>query len=374
MTHLVHGLAGDDVAPDWPRLTQEDVCRVLEHFRLAPLKSIRWHSPRPLSSAAIVDTGDGALFIKRHDRRVRDVAGLSEEHRFASFLREAGLPVPRVMADARGHSVFGDARWTYEIHTLATGEDRYREAISWSPVVCPEDAFALGAMLARLHRVAARFVAPRRTAQVLMTTDDSIRADDPVASLQGQLDQRPALAAYLHRRAWQDDFARVLLPWHEAAGRPARQLPPLWAHNDWHASNLCWRTSSAGPYVSDILDFGLASPTSAMFDLATAIERNAIAWLQLDRTDDIAHADTAIALIAGYRSEDSGDRLDLPALTALLPLVHIDFALSEIEYFEVITRTPASSDVAYDAFLLGHAAWFARPSGHALLATLRDAA
>jgi len=57
-----------------------------------------------------------------------------------------------------------------------------------------------------------------------------------------------------------------------------------------------------------------------------------------------------------------------------LPLVHLDFALSEVEYFHGITRSLANADVAYGVFLLGHAQWFSTAPGQALLQALRAAA
>ena len=74
-----------------------------------------------------------------------------------------------------------------------------------------------------------------------------------------------------------------LLPWPMLLSRRLRGGPRLWAHNDWHVSNLLWDADGA---VATVLDFGLASPTSALFDLATAIERNAVAWLELERGAD----------------------------------------------------------------------------------------
>ena len=121
-----------------------------------------------------------------------------------------------------------------------------------------------------------------------------------------------------------------------------------------------------------MLDFGLAAANFALFDLATAIERNAIAWLALDSGADAAHPDIARALIEGYRRQRPLDAADIHLLADLLPLVHVDFALSEVEYFNAITHSRTSADVAYDTFLRGHAAWFGTPPGRALLQAIRD--
>jgi len=126
--------------------------------------------------------------------------------------------------------------------------------------------------------------------------------------------------------------------------------------------------------VATVLDFGLASPTSALFDLATAIERNAVAWLELERGDDAVRIDIALALLQGYREvlPLSAGRVQL--LADLLPMVHFDFALSEVEYFEGITGSTANADVAWHPFMLGHPAWFHTKAGQALLQALRAAA
>ena len=54
--------------------------------------------------------------------------------------------------------------------------------------------------------------------------------------------------------------------------------------------------------------------------------------------------------------------------------MHVDFALSEVEYFHAITHAPAHADIAWDTFLRGHAAWFRTSAGQALLQTIRTLA
>ncbi|WP_340650089.1 phosphotransferase enzyme family protein [Pseudoxanthomonas winnipegensis] len=375
-SHRVHGVGPEDAAPDWPPLRADEVDTLLSAY--LPLAAgphrITWHSPRPLSAAALVETAHGPLFVKRHHRNVRSADGLEEEHRFMAHLRDRGLPVVEVFADAHGRTAHAHGDWTYEVHRAGIGADLYRETTSWTPLTDLAQARQLGAMLARLHLAAADYTAPQRSTHLLVARDDLIRADDPIAALQAQLAQRPALAEWLRARHWQADFERHLLPWHGGLAEALRDEPRLWVHNDLHASNLLWQTQADAPQISSVLDFGLASPTGALFDLATAIERNAIAWLSLEDGLDAAHVDTALALLAGYRTVAplAPDRVRL--LADLLPLVHLDFALSEVEYFHAITHAPDNAQVAYATFLLGHADWFASAAGQALLQALRAAA
>ncbi|RXR08303.1 phosphotransferase enzyme family protein [Pseudoxanthomonas composti] len=374
--HRVHGVGQEDVAPDWPPLQSAEIEAVLAGYpQLAHgTQRIVWHSPRPLSAAALVETVQGRLFVKRHHLSVRTAACLEEEHRLIAHLRQAGIPVVEVLADAQGRTAVTHRTWTYEVHRAGRGEDVYRQTASWTPLTDTSRARAAGAMLARLHRAADGYRAPQRSTHLLVARDDLIRAEDPIAALQAQLHERPALAAWLRARDWQADFQRHLLPWHRGLAERLREVPRLWAHNDWHVSNLLWQCADDATHIASVLDFGLASPTSAMFDLATAIERNAIAWLALERGAGAVHIDTALALIDGYRQLLPLHAGALRLLADLLPLVHLDFALSEVEYFHGITRSLANADVAYEVFLLGHAQWFSTAPGQALLQALRAAA
>ncbi|MGA0585589.1 phosphotransferase enzyme family protein [Dyella sp. KRB-257] len=372
--HRVHGLAGDEIAPDWPALTGDEVHALLDAMpQLVPPRRIVWHSPRPLSAACLVQTGGGTVFVKRHHRSVRSAATLREEHDFIAHLRRAGMPLARLLADAHGDTAHAHGDWVYEVHEQADGIDLYRETISWSPPTRPAHAFAAGQMLACLHRAAQGHVAEQRSTHVLVARSELATAADPAQALAAQLHERPGLADYLRGRDWRRDLAALFAPWRHAQPALARQ-PRLWTHGDWHVSNLCWSGAGDDATITTVLDLGLAAANFALFDLATAIERNAIAWLELDSGNDAVHADIALALIAGYRRRRPLDRSDVHLLAELLPVVHVDFALSEVEYFHAATKNRRAADVAYDTFLRGHAAWFSTPPGQALLDAIRAAA
>lgn len=373
-THRVHGLAGDEIAPDWPALTEAELSGVLATMPAAGgLRRVLWHSPRPLSAAGLVETArGGTVFVKRHHVRVRGAATLAEEHALLAHLKRHGLPVVEVLADRDGRTALAHGDWTYEVHTAARGEDLYRDTMSWQPPDRLAHARTAGRMLARLHAASAGHPMTQRGTHILVARSELATAADPVATLSSQLPQRPALADYLARRDWPRDLERLFAPWRAAQPMLARQ-PRLWTHGDWHVSNLCWSGADDTAEVTCVLDFGLAACNFALFDLATAIERNAIAWLALDAGDAAARPDIARALIAGYRAERPLGADELHLLADLLPVVHVDFALSEVEYFHGITRSAHSADVAYDTFLLGHAAWFGGIPGQRLLAAIREA-
>ncbi len=370
-SHRVQGLNNDEVPADWPAIAPYEIAWLAGRFaQLRGATAAQWHSPRPLSAAALVETATGRVFVKRHHHSVRDAATLGEEHRFIAHLAAAGVPVVQVLRDHDGATAVEHDGWTYELHTPGNGEDLYRDAVSWTPLTNVAQARDAGRMLARLHQAATRYHAPQRGTHLLVARDDLIRSHDPIAALKADLDNRPGLARYLARIPWEEQLRGIVLPWHAGLAERLRDEPRLWAHNDWHVSNLLWQ----GDTVSTVLDFGLASPTSALFDLATAIERNAVAWLELERGAQAVRIDIALALLDGYRQLLPLSAARMHLLADLLPVVHLDFALSEVEYFEGVTGSTANADVAWQPFLLGHAQWFGSAEGQALLAALHAAA
>jgi Ser/Thr protein kinase RdoA (MazF antagonist) len=207
---------------------------------------------------------------------------------------------------------------------------------------------------------------------VLISGCDVITAPDPLAAVSRQLGQRPALASYLADRDWAADLARHHLP---AIRRAAPWLAPLarqWGHGDWHPSNLTWTSAASAADVAAVFDFGLANRTFAAHDLATALERTAVAWLDLTESGRAgADTDAIDALLDGYEAVRPLSPAEAAALPEVFPVVHLEYALSEIEYFAGVVKSAANADLAYDGYLIGHARWFAGPDGSAVLDHLR---
>ncbi|KAF1027228.1 MAG: Homoserine kinase [Pseudomonas sp.] len=361
-----HGLGTEPVAADWPALHERDIEQLLRDYpQLGPLQSLHWHSPRPFSAAGLITTGHATLFVKRHHQQVRQAAWLEEEHRLISHLRGQGAPVAALETNRHGATATVLGPWTYEVHHLAPGQDLYRDALSWSPFQSTQHAQSAGLALARLHQAAENYTAPRRQTQVLLANARLIEQPAPLDAI----GNTPAFATYLADKDWHAQLSALLLPWHEPLQPLLAQQAPLWTHNDWHASNLLWHADGS---VASVLDFGLADCTFALYDLATALERNSVPWLDLDSGGPArADLDSVDALLAGYRQVRPLSPQDLHTLSALLPLVHVDFALSEIAYYHNVVGSRSSADVAYYAYLLGHLRWFAGEQGQRLLNHLR---
>ncbi|NUS14654.1 MAG: phosphotransferase [Streptomyces sp.] len=348
-----HGLGTEPAEPDWPPLTDAEVTRVVGPARVV------WRSPRPLSAAAVVERGGRRLFVKRHHVTVRTLEALAEEHAFLRHLRERGAPVVEVL------DVAARDEWTYEVHSAGVGIDLYRDALSWSPFRSATHARAAGEALARLHLAAEGFDAPPRQVRPLVASFTVFASDDPWTALAEYIARRPQVADGLRHFPWREDTARVLIPLYEDLAPYLPHLTPLWTHNDWHASNLLWDTSGQ---VTTVLDVGMSDRTTAVHDLATAIERNAVQWL---RPGYPVREGDALALLGGYQSVRPLSAAESAALPDLLPLVHAEFALSELGYFHGVTRSAENTRLAYE-YYVGHAEWFGGRAGRRLRSTIRS--
>lgn len=370
---ISHGMGTEPVISDWPALTSAEVARVLRHYPGAGQpQRLEWHSPRPFSAACVMHTDAGEIFIKRHHVRVRDIAALDEEHRFVAHLHARGLPVSTALPTQDGATALADEHWTYEVFWLAPGVDLYRDAMSWTPFSSAAHARSAGRMLARLHQAAQGYDAPARAARPLISSFTIFSQEDPVRPLQAYIEQRPAIADYLAGRPWRGEVAQHLLPFHAQLKPYLDEMAPLWTHNDWHASNLLWSDATPQAEAHTVLDFGLSNRSCALHDLATAIERNIVEWLAIpQRAGELIHFDLLDAMLDGYASQLPLRARQLHALAALLPLVHAEFALAELDYFHGVTHSQQNAALAYDTYFLGHAAWFNTPEGQGLLNHLR---
>ncbi|HXH15407.1 MAG TPA: aminoglycoside phosphotransferase family protein [Sphingomonas sp.] len=368
--HRVHGMGTEMEAPTWPAITAAEAEAAIARFASAGrMVALRWHSPRPFSAATLVDTTRGAFFLKRHHHKLRSIEGLAEEHAFIAHLRAAGTPVPEVMLAADGMSAIAVGDWTYELHRKGQGVDRYRDRLSWTPFLSRSHARAAGAALARLHSASASFAAPARKPRPLVASFTILPATDPMAAAEAYVAARPALAGSLTDRAWQSDLARLFAASGDGLPAALAGQPSLWTQNDWHPSNLLWADDGT---VATAFDFGLADRTCAVHDIATAIERSCVRWLDLGQDAAIGDARAAVDLLTGYATVLPLSRTDIATIVRLLPLVHVEFALSEVDYFSGVVADPVSAALAWDDYLIGHGDWFITAPGQNFLRRIDD--
>ncbi len=371
-----HGLDGSPVVPDWPPLTHEEVRSVLASYDELPAPfTLLSASPRPFSSASVVGTRSGRVFVKRHARVVRDGTGLREEHRFMEYLRRRSAPVPRVLITNSGESAVDSGGWTYEVHEAACGMDLYEDAISWTPFCSRHHAQSAGEMLARLHRAALGYDAPARPARQLIAGFSIFSVRDPAMGMSHYTAERPALRDYLAQRNCTEESLCLLAPFHRELLPLLPDLAPLWTHNDLHASNLFWNEQGLDARATAVIDFGLCDRTNAVHDLAHAIERNFVEWLVLvnnpARPECVPiHLDHLRGFLDGYESVRPLSRTEGLALAPMTALCHAEFALSETDYFLSVLHSEAKASMACEGYLVSHARWW-RGAGSPLLEALR---
>jgi len=378
VTAKAHGMDGSLVEPDWPPLTLGEVRALLGQFPGCeePLEILSV-SPRPFSAASVVATCKGRVFIKRHHRSVRDREGLLEEHRFLAHLLNAGAPVPRVYATDSGETAIETGEWSYEAHEVPEGVDLYEDALSWTPFRTAAHAHSAGQALARLHLASEGFSAPRRKPRPLVAGFTIFAAGDPGTELDRYLAARPALAEDPDARSGGEQALKLLGPFHAQLLPLLPALPPLWTHNDLHASNLLWSDAGDDARATAIIDFGLADRTNAVHDLAQAIERNIVEWLALvedsAHPDDVpVHLDHLHALLYGYESLRPLSDEEAAALAPMTALCHAEFALTEADYFLGVLHSAEKARLASIDYLVGHARWFHSRGGRKLLDALRQ--
>jgi Ser/Thr protein kinase RdoA (MazF antagonist) len=375
-TATVHGMSKARVQPDWPALALDEVRALLRQFQDCgePI-AILTTSPRPFSAASVVSTHSGPVFVKRHHRLVRDREGLLEEHRFLAHLYGHGAPVPRLFSSITGETAIAIGDWTYEVHEAPTGVDIYEDALSWTPFLCRAHAGSAGQALARLHRAAESFAAPPRPPRPLVASFTIFADADPAAGLTRYLQAHPALAQDALMQRCGAAALELLRPYHARLQPLLPQLPPLWTHNDLHASNILWSHAGPSAQAQTIIDFGLADRTSAVHDIAHAIERNIVEWLEIDqdsaRIDNVPiHLDHLLALLDGYTSVRPLSDAELSALAPMAALCHAEFALTEADYFAGVLRSEENRRVCVEDYLLARARWMCGPGGDKLLHAL----
>jgi Ser/Thr protein kinase RdoA (MazF antagonist) len=203
---------------------------------------------------------------------------------------------------------------------------------------------------------------------VLTNSTAIVASADPLTALARLVAARPGLARAVAQRSLAEDFSRYHLRAIEKASPLLRALAPQWGHEDWHASNLTWSSTGPKAVVAGVLDLGLANRTFAVHDLAVALERSTVDWLDLAGFGHIAaNLEAVDALLAGYEEVQPLDKHEWAALVAVLPVVHLEYALSEVEYFAEVVRSQVNADLAYDGYFVGHTRWFEEAAGSVVI-------
>ncbi|WP_179997507.1 phosphotransferase enzyme family protein [Acinetobacter sp. YH16050] len=376
ITHdLGHGMGNDWEYKDWAHLTVSELHNLQPYYPcLQGGIQILWCSPRPFSSAAVIEVtqdavstdkiGSRSYFIKRSHRSFRNAQDILQEHAFLRHLASKNIPVATLIASNYGLTALEMGDWTYEVYEKAAGFDLYVDQQSWTPFFYTEHAAKVGSLLAKLHVAMQDFPELHgRSARYLVSNQQLLESENIVTAIQQRIQNSPELSRYFADKNLDAVFLERVSQTHHKIKHILQQTTKIWTHNDLHASNLFWSAQSADANITAVIDFGLSDRNSALYDLAVTIERNFIDWLALEHTLQINIDEAGLsAFLQAYFAEIHPQQ-DFSILPELLKIVHLDFAFSELEYFVGITQNLKHADAAYYDWIVGHVNWFFAEQG-----------
>jgi Ser/Thr protein kinase RdoA (MazF antagonist) len=342
-------------------LTEDEAARVLGLFPEAGrFAGFVAHSSRPLSSAALTRTDRGEVFLKRRPRRSRTEDMLAQEHAFVERLRSRGVSAPAPLRTTDGGTFVADGGFLYEAQPCAEGEDLYAGRHTWQPFLSVEHAESVGRELRRIREAAEGF-APAAPADPGIQSGRFRLAGEGLEGVRRRIGAHPGLAGLLESRTVRLD---VLEPFLSRVGPWLRRARRHMAHGDPQANNFFFRDGS----VASVIDFHLCAVNPPLFDLAVALDRNGLMWLDiLAGRDDAVDWGGIEALLRGYGPLDAEEREVLPDLMAV---VQLDFSLELAEYYLELEGSVERAAWCLEAFLVGHTAWHASLAGRGFAARL----
>lgn len=322
----------------YTRLGNEEARELFRYFGLDVVRVV------PIARGSVnsnygVDVGAGrSVFVRIYEEQNR--AGAEAEARLLDHLARKGIPTPRPLArlDGQGFTVElegGDRARPVAIFPWQTGEMVCQRLVS------PERTFAMGAMLARVHRAGIGFGEKRvgryevgnlreRLEVIANTSSPELRAMAP------RIEEKLDAIGDAH-----DDG-----------------LPRGVIHGDLFRDNVLWEKDR----IAALLDFESACEGSFAYDLMVT----ALAWCY----GDALEPGLVRALFAGYQSVRKLEPSERAALSSEGKLAALRFTITRITDFAMRAEQGANLPKDWRRFWKRHAELEAL--GEAGLARLLD--
>lgn len=266
----------------YTHLGAEDLAALVAEYDVGTLVSAKGIAEGVSNSNWMVETTAGRFILTLYERRI-DTAELPFFLGLLDHLSARGCPVPRTIHDRAGA-------------LSRTVADKAAALIQFLPGVSvdrptPEQARAVGAALAGMHRASMDFPGQRTNALDVAVSLRTLTAcgEAALASID------PALAAALDHG-------------HRLAGEWPHGLPRAICHTDLFPDNVLMRGSAVG----GMIDFYFACDEAMAYDLAVTHA----AW-SFDLAGETYDARIGRALVEGYESVrplDAAERAALPVL------------------------------------------------------------
>lgn len=350
----------------WSPLAREELAEICTHFSgIGVFESEVRPGGRPLTRSALVQAANGPFFVKWRSRQTLSAEGVAAEHRLIHDLRAAGFPTPELMTTAEGLTALPWAEGWVEVQACAGGDDRYAGRHTWQPFLSVADARAVGRSLAALHRLAANLHAPAGIDRGYPAVTPRLLSGPFPGSDPRAWSPDPEVQAFLAARpSWLEGVLLLEPEWNGVAA-DLTAFAAHWIHGDPQANNHFFN----GEAVSAVIDFHLAGVAPRLLDLAIALDRNGLMWLEIMAGQTKAWDEPSLrGLLGGY---DPLTPAEASLLPRLLTLAQVDFALSLLTYYLSVERSETRAAWAWDVFIVGHAQWHASPEGQRFRAELK---
>lgn len=290
------------------------------------------------------------------------------------------FPTPRVYENSLGSTLTVSGGYYYELYERARGEDLYRDTHSWMAFDQSVHAREAGRKLAELHgaledfdtgeRPAGRWPTGERPAvgtapaEPMIARFDLLLQDDLEGALAERIGRSTILSAFFENRDWRGDVLPLYDKYRHELLRFRELMVPRVTHGDWHANNLFFE----GDRIASVIDFHLTDLSFRLYDLAVALDRNGILWLDIlnGRTDAVRY-DVLGALLEGYGSVLPIEPEEARLLSVLMPVHQLDLAVSNIEYYYGVEKSAERAEWVYSVYLIEHNRHYQSPSGGKIL-------
>lgn len=298
--------------------------------------------------ACLFETATGTYFAKRFDPALWSEAELLAEHGLVERLREAGVPTPRVHADAEGKTVSWEGGAPYAIYDQARGEDRYGRLGVFEPFRSLAEAHSAGAMLARFHQAfEGRPLPAVKPFRGLSARYELVRSASVAAGFEALLAEAPALRAALGGREELPWLLGRMEGYRGAIAPHLAALPRGVIHGDFIKRNLFWE----GDQVSDVIDFDLWNVGDWVFDLALALLPCGFNWPRLLAGEGGPNGADMRAFLAGYRQTRELAIAEREVLPVVIESARFEF------YLSAMVAKPADAELFW-GLLVGVFRWF----------------
>jgi homoserine kinase type II len=279
----------DDVA-DWQRIESHELARVLSHYDLGVISSMRTY-PRGSRRAPKlrISAERGEFLLKRRAPTRKDPLRVAFAHGMQLFLAEHEFPVPRLIGTRHdNNSMLQLDGWTYELFEFVEGRRHNRSTVQ---------SKASGTTLGHLHRLLddheSEYEPPSGTYHAVEISGPLSQAPAAVVRVEPSANESGVVASCLTlREAYEESVERVTEFGYD-------QWAPSLLHGDWHPGNLLFREDA----IVAVLDFDSARQEPRIIDVANAALQFS---MQMDHPDDPSSWPTALdakrirSLIQGY--------------------------------------------------------------------------